>query len=189
MILRLFQHLMYQECGVRLPDAKRNLVQSRLQRRVLDLGLHSFADYYQAISEPHANAERRHCIEALTTNETFFFRHKEHWDYLLTTVVPDFRSNHRGRTMKVWSAACSTGEEPYSIAIALDATLDGAAHKIYASDLNTQVVAHARTGIYDDYALQRSQLAARPATFIRSPAVDFRYAPTSGAASNLDNTT
>ena len=156
--LRLFQDLMYREAGIRMADAKHTLVQSRLRQRLDALGLTSYRDYHTLVTAPGNETEFQRCLEALTTNETFFFRHKQHWDCVLDQIVPEWkRKAAKGATFRAWSAASSTGEEPYSLAIALDAALDGTAFtaRVEATDINTQVLARAKQGIYGSYALQK----------------------------------
>lgn len=156
--LRLFQDLVYRQAGIRMPDSKINLVQGRLRRRLDALGLTSYRAYHAYVCEAGHDDERQRCLEALTTNETFFFRHKQHWDFLLETIVPGWRRQAApGAVFRAWSAACSTGEEPYSLAIALDDALAGSGleARIEASDLNTQVLARARAAVYGPYALQK----------------------------------
>jgi len=156
--MRLFQELMYREAGIRIADAKINLVQSRLRKRLEALELGSFRDYFNYATAAGHKDELQSCLEALTTNETFFFRHKQHWDFLLGELLPEWRrSAPAGATLRAWSAASSTGEEPYSLAIALDAALHGSGlhARIDATDINTQVLARAKSGIYSSYALQK----------------------------------
>ena len=156
--LGLFQELMYREAGIRLPDVKQNLVQGRLRKRLDTLELGSYRDYHSYILAPGHDAELQRCLEALTTNETFFFRHKQHWDFLLEKLLPQWQQRAaRGTTFRVWSAASSTGEEPYSLAIALHSALNGRGYSFHidATDNNTQVLARARVGIYSSYALQK----------------------------------
>jgi chemotaxis protein methyltransferase CheR len=156
--MRLFQELMYEEAGIRMADAKINLVQSRLRKRLEALELGSFRAYHAYATAPGHQDELQRCLEALTTNETFFFRHKQHWDFLIGELLPQWRrSAAAGATFRAWSAASSTGEEPYSLAIALDAALKGSGlnARIDATDINTQVLARARSGIYTSYALQK----------------------------------
>jgi chemotaxis protein methyltransferase CheR len=156
--LRLFQELMYQEAGIRIADAKINLVQSRLRKRLEALELGSYRAYHAFATATGHHDELQRCLEALTTNETFFFRHKQHWDFLLGELLPAWRrSAPAGAAFRAWSAASSTGEEPYSLAIALDAALAGSGlhARIDATDINTQVLARARSGIYASYALQK----------------------------------
>jgi chemotaxis protein methyltransferase CheR len=156
--MQLFQEMMYREAGIRMADAKINLVQSRLRKRLDALELGSFRDYFAYATAPGHQAELQSCLEALTTNETFFFRHKQHWDFLLGELLPEWRrSVPAGASFRAWSAASSTGEEPYSLAIALDAALRGSGlnARIDATDINTQVLARAKSGIYSTYALQK----------------------------------
>ncbi len=155
--MRLFQELIYREAGIRLADVKANLVQGRLRKRLEALGLDSFRAYHDLVTSPGHDDEFQRCLEALTTNETFFFRHKQHWDFILDDLLPEWkRSTGRG-TFRAWSAASSTGEEPYSLAIALDAGLSqsGCKATVEATDINTQVLARAKAGIYGTYALQK----------------------------------
>ncbi|MFW5698284.1 MAG: CheR family methyltransferase [Planctomycetota bacterium] len=164
--MRAFQDLAYAEAGIRLSDAKRSLVQGRLRARLERLGLASYAAYHRHIASPAGSAERQHCLDALTTNETFFFRHKQHWDFVLQQVVSAWQDTSgagSGRPLRAWSAACSTGEEAYSLAILLH-DVDSAGRRrgwsIEATDLNASVIETARRATYGIYALQKvSQLA------------------------------
>lgn len=156
--LRLFQDFMYRHAGVSLSDRKQALVQGRLKRRLMDLDLNSYRAYFDYLSHPQHQDEIQFCLDALTTNETFFFRHKQHWDYLLQEIVPQWRrSQPHAKRFRVWSAACSSGEEPYSLGISLYDALDhlGITVQVDASDLNSQVLERARTGRYGEYALQK----------------------------------
>lgn len=156
--MRLFQELIYREAGIHLPDMKTNLVQGRLRKRLNAVGLDSYRAYHIHVTRPEHADELQRCLEALTTNETFFFRHKQHWDYLLGSILPEWkRSLPGGGTFRAWSAASSTGEEPYSLAIALDAGLStgGFQGEVEATDINTQVLARAKAGVYGAYAVQK----------------------------------
>ncbi|MFW5830011.1 MAG: CheR family methyltransferase [Planctomycetota bacterium] len=155
---RLFQDLMYREAGIALSERKTALVEGRLRRRLLNLHLDSFRAYHEHISRPENGRERQQCLDALTTNETFFFRHKQHWDFLLQEILPGWIQEHPESTVfRAWSAACSTGEEPYSLAIALDEGLGRKRRRwqVHASDLNSSVLARASQAFYGDYALQK----------------------------------
>jgi chemotaxis protein methyltransferase CheR len=170
--MRLFQELMYRKAGIRIADAKQNLVQGRLRKRLEVLGLPTFRAYHDHVTAVGHEDEFQRCLEALTTNETFFFRHKEHWDFLLDTVLPAWkRAAARGAEFRAWSAASSTGEEPYSLAIALAAALQGSgcSFRIEATDINTQVLARARSGIYGSYALQKITPACLARYFVAQP--------------------
>src|SRR5205814_4382996 len=136
-----FQHLVESIAGIYLSDAKRALLISRLWRRVRARELHSFAEYYALVIGD--DAERVAMIDAICTNETHFFREPRQFDYIKDTLVPDWcetaARGQRQRTIRVWSAGCSSGEEPYSIAMLLLAELPASedwAIRIQATDLS-----------------------------------------------------
>lgn len=142
----------YDYAGISLSDSKRNLIYSRLSRRLRALGQTSFRDYrdYLAANE----AELENFINAISTNLTKFFRESHHFDHLRTYVaVPFAQAGLRspGRRLRVWSAGCSTGEEPYTIAVVLKREIrDIHQHdvRILATDIDTSVIATGATGAY-----------------------------------------
>ena len=151
---RLISDRIYRFSGIRLPEAKREMVYARLARRLRSLGLSSFDDYVRFLDlEP---AEWEHCTNALTTNVTSFYREEHHFTILAEHVRATARP---GEPFRVWSAGCSTGEEPYTIAMCLADALPGAAFSVLATDLDTQVLASAREGVYSP----RSSSCPRPA--------------------------
>ena len=162
---QLFQELMYREAGVRLGPAKQALVQNRLRKRVVELGLGSYRAYHDHLRQPEHADELQTCLNRLTTNETYFFRHKHHWDFFTGPFVAELRRPEQApRPVRVWSAAASTGAEAYSAAIALADAFAGAPDRaltVEATDLNAEVLAAAREGLYDDYALQKLTDACR----------------------------
>lgn len=137
--------------GIQLSDSKFDLVYNRLSRRLRTLGLHDFESYRSRV-EQGDDVEMVELVNALTTNVTSFFREKHHFEHLTEHVVPTFLEAHGGlEGMRVWSAGCSTGQEPYSIAMTLaqalpERTLDKT--KILATDLDTKVLARASEGVY-----------------------------------------
>ncbi len=145
----------YQRTGIVLGDHKREMVYSRLARRCRVLGVRNFDEYILFLEQPESD-ELNHFVNAITTNLTSFFRESHHFDFLLETVLPEvFSSRQEMRRVRIWSAGCSTGEEPYSIAITLYKFLkkQGAKYrgwdvKILATDLDSNVVAHAKRGVY-----------------------------------------
>lgn len=156
---KLFKEMIYNHAGISLTDTKHSLVQNRLRKRLRFLNLSRFRDYFEYISEKNNEDEFQECINALTTNETYFFRHKHHWDYLVSTLIPNWKKNNSyGSTFRAWSAASSTGEEPYSLTILLDDCLSGNEGwhiNVHATDINKEVLTHAKEGVYGEYALQK----------------------------------
>jgi chemotaxis protein methyltransferase CheR len=151
------------ELGIKMPDSKISMIQSRLMRRVRELGLQSVEEYGNYLFSARHEDERDHFINAITTNKTDFFREQEHFSYLTATALPLLAAI--GETnycqTKIWSAACSTGEEPYTLAIVLNeyARLNaGANFRILATDVSTRVLEKARQAIYS-----AEQAAAIPA--------------------------
>ena len=140
---RLISERIYRFSGIRLPEGKREMVYARLARRLRALGIASFDDYVRFLElEP---AEWEHCTNALTTNVTAFYREEHHFKTLAAHARATLRP---GEPLRVWSAGCSTGEEPYTIAMCLAESLPGAPFRVIASDLDTQVIATAREGVY-----------------------------------------
>ena len=143
------RRLVAEKTGIVLNDAKRNLVYSRLSRRLRQLGLEQFADYCELLKSGD-DGELVNFINAITTNLTSFFRENHHFEYLRDTLLPELMRSKPERRLRCWSAGCSTGEEPYSIAMVLRETLpaSGWDARILATDLDSEVVARARRGVY-----------------------------------------
>lgn len=146
--------IMYARTGVNLKETKKPLVFARLRKRIEELRLESFAQYVH-ILEKNDSAELEYFSNALTTNETFFFRHARQFNFLYENVLPAYKREGRGK-IAVWSAACSKGDEPYSLAIALQEFKDkgGPDFSILASDINTDVIQEAKDGVYDERSLK-----------------------------------
>lgn len=147
--------LIHQKTGIVLKDHKRNLMYSRLARRLRALGIRSFADYLHYLAGPRGDTELTGLINAMTTNLTKFFREPHHFTFLeeqLATLIGDKIAKGEQR-LRLWSAGCSSGEEPYSIAMVLKHILDSYSDvefdaKILATDLDTAMLEHGRTGRY-----------------------------------------
>jgi chemotaxis protein methyltransferase CheR len=151
--MRLVQTLAYRMAGIRLADGKRQLVSHRLAKRLRERGLDSYGDYCQLVQRPDEAHELQLCINALTTNETYFFRHKPQWDFIAERLMPAWSAS--ARVARVWSAACSTGEEPYSLAILARELMPGRDVAIDATDINDAVLRTAEAAAYGEYALQK----------------------------------
>ncbi|MCK4950907.1 MAG: protein-glutamate O-methyltransferase CheR [Gammaproteobacteria bacterium] len=136
--------------GIVLSDAKRNMVYSRLSRRLRALNLNTFTDYCNLLREED-ETELINFINAITTNLTSFFREKHHFEYLEKALIPKFLQENTNKRIRIWSAGCSTGEEPYTIAMVLKESIPNIKTwdvKILATDLDSNVVATAKAGIY-----------------------------------------
>jgi chemotaxis protein methyltransferase CheR len=145
--------IVYKQCGIRLSSGKEELVRSRLIKRLRALELTSFESYLQFIKEDRTTQELHTMIDALTTNKTSFFRENQHFEYMRNRIIPDLKA--RGSRLRVWSAGCSSGEEPYTIAMILQEewpNIHQADVRILATDISTRVLARARTAEYEkDY--------------------------------------
>ncbi|MFZ5764304.1 MAG: CheR family methyltransferase [Thermodesulfobacteriota bacterium] len=147
-----FSALVFAQTGIFLKPEKKELLNARLGKRLRACGITSFSAYYDYVVRDKSGAELVHLINCVSTNFTSFFREKAHFDFLETEVLPGFlKSGQTSAVMKVWSAACSSGEEPYTLAMVLSSF--AAAHPAFrfsllATDISTRVLAMAEVGIY-----------------------------------------
>jgi chemotaxis protein methyltransferase CheR len=145
------REIVHARTGIALSDAKRELVYGRLARRLRKLKLTSFAEYCQLV-ESAGSEELQELTNAITTNLTSFFRENYHFEQLSVEALPQIASNRSAtRRMRLWSAGCSTGEEPYSLAVVLReglARLPNWDIKLLATDIDSKVVATAAEGVY-----------------------------------------
>lgn len=145
-----FRTLIYDESGISLSDQKKSLLASRLSKRLRDLGLGTFSDYYEKVTDDPSREEFTRMLDLISTNKTDFFREPKHFEFLRDRILPELTQSKR---VRIWSSASSTGEEPYTIAMTL---YDGVQNpsqwdfKILASDLSTRVLAKAAAGLYDE---------------------------------------
>jgi len=146
----LIRNWIYEVAGITLTPAKKNLVTGRLGKRVQALGYSSFGDYIRPIIAARAGdsaaiQERQFAINALTTNETYFFREPAHFDFLKDVIIPQWQG---GEARRIWSAASSSGEEAYTAAMVLTMSLPQVRWDIVGTDINSEVVAHAGKALY-----------------------------------------
>ena len=149
--LAIIVDLVYEKSGITLHAGKRALVSARLQKRLRQIGAASFRDYVKWLQADASGDELTAMIDAITTNHTSFFREPQHFDFLAEVVLPPLL--RRGGAMPIlgWCAACSTGEEPYTIAMTVLEHFGedgGLALRLLASDLSTRALARARAGLY-----------------------------------------
>jgi chemotaxis protein methyltransferase CheR len=175
--------LIQAETGINIKSSKQTMLEGRLRRRSRAAGLASVREYCDMVLGHSVDpGEIEHLINAVTTNKTDFFREPAHFDYLVDTVLPEYARDHC-RMIRCWSAACSTGAEPYTLAMLLDefAALNrGFDYRILATDLDTEVLATAVKGIYPREMVDPvpDRLRRRYVLQARDPArTDVRIAP------------
>lgn len=147
----LLRKIVYDQSRIKLADTKVQMLRRRVQRRMGVLGLDSVHAYCDCLRKSDGK-ELTRFIDEVTTNLTYFFREKHHFDYLKETVLPAILATARSTRLRTWSAGCSTGEEPYSLAIVLkemERQFSGWDARILASDLSFDVLETCRRGIYD----------------------------------------
>ncbi|MDB4972729.1 MAG: methyltransferase protein [Myxococcaceae bacterium] len=145
-----FRRFVHQKSGLALRAEKQQLVCSRLARRLRELGIASFDEYFELVTQ-HQAAELEHMLNALTTNKTSFFREAHHFDELRARVVEPYAAAQKRDKLRIWSAGCSTGEEPYSILMTVLDALPGWESedvRLLASDLDSEVLTSAERGVY-----------------------------------------
>ena len=160
----LFREILCDTTGISLSTAKVDLAKSRLRRRLAELELRSLGAYTQYLSRlPRTHSEWQVLINAMTTNKTGFFREPQHFVYFRDRLLPELVRGGR-REPAIWSAACSTGEEPYTIAMVAEESLSrlGVGFKVVASDIDTDVLRRASNGVY-----RRESLADVPPNYLR----------------------
>jgi chemotaxis protein methyltransferase CheR len=149
--------ILHSHAGIALAEGKAALVYSRLAKRLRSLGLRSFREYCALVEDKQGVDERQAMMAALTTNVTRYFREPHHFDHLRDVVMPKLVDRaRRGGRVRLWSAACSNGQEPYSMAITVLQALPEAANldvKILATDIDPNMVAEGRAGIYREDAV------------------------------------
>jgi chemotaxis protein methyltransferase CheR len=143
----------YDHTGIYVPDTKKYFLENRLARRLLDKEFSSFEDYLRFV-RAQGNGELKSLYDAVTTNETYFFREPQHFDIFTSHILPQVLERKRNRSIKVWSAACSTGEEPYTIAMILRENAFGIRGEVVGSDISSAALESARRGIYTSYAVR-----------------------------------
>lgn len=143
---QLFQQLIHERLGIFLPLQKKALLSNRLWKRLQACGVKGFGEYYHFIKGPQGRGELSKALELITTNETYFFREQKHFDYLQDDILPNYRPN---QNFRVWSAASSSGEEPYSIAMVLKDRCN-CDWELLCSDVNRTVVEQAKLGVYPE---------------------------------------
>jgi len=164
MSLQLFQEIrkyIYDLTGIYFQDNKKYLLESRLQRRISFLGLKNYEEYFNLLKSNKSTEEKKYFYEAITINETFFFRNQPQLDALASKVLPEIIQNkisQKKNKIRVWSAACSSGEEAYSIAMVFDDLVKpkypNIEIEIIGTDISSAVIETAKSGVYKEYSVR-----------------------------------
>ncbi len=163
----------YEELGIKMPYPKKIMLQGRLQKRVVDLKMSSFKEYIDFVfSKEGQEEEIIKMIDLITTNKTDFFRESSHFDFLSETVLPDIcTTKNARRTIRIWSAGCSSGEEPYTLAIVMKEFLESHPDfdfEIYATDISLRILQKAATAIYPEDRISMIPLHLKKKYFLKS---------------------
>jgi chemotaxis protein methyltransferase CheR len=165
--------MLYEDAGITLSDSKATLVYSRLAKRIRILGLDNFDAYCRLVASPGGSDERGRMLNALTTNLTRFYREPHHFDHLREKVlIPMVDKLRAGGRLRIWSAGCSSGQEPFSIALTILGLIPEAAEldvRILATDIDSNMIAHGRAGTYSDDLLEPVPPALRTKWMERDP--------------------
>jgi chemotaxis protein methyltransferase CheR len=154
-----FSELVYRECGINLHSGKKSLLQARLNKRLRATGISNYDTYYDFLVSKEDPREIISFLDCISTNLTYFFREEQHFEFLkktLSELIPP-ESKSKNRRIRIWSAGCSTGEEPYSIAMCVASHLSDLGNldiKILATDISTRVLAVAKQGVYGSEKLK-----------------------------------
>jgi len=171
-VFRLLRDAIYKRTGMWFADSSKYLLQKRLSPRARELNFDSFQKYFYFLQyDARAENEFDQIYDLVTTNETYFFREPAQLAAFTEEIVPDILSRKPVRKVRIWSAGCSSGEEPYSIAMLLQerGLYGNAVFEIFASDINQAVLAKARRGHYRENAFRATDPTVREKYFARDP--------------------
>jgi chemotaxis protein methyltransferase CheR len=171
-----FSEFIIGQCGIKMPPSKKIMLEARLQKRLRTLGISNFREYYDHVLGEGGRDELVHMLDAVTTNKTDFFREPVHFNYLAQTILPEFieereRSKESNKPFAVWSAGCSTGEEPFTLAMVLSDVAGlhpSFRFSILATDISTKVLDRAREAVYDAERVAAVPLSMKQKYMLRS---------------------
>src|SRR5437763_7716048 len=170
-VFRLLRDSIYKRTGMWFAESAKYLLQKRLSPRARELNFDTFQKYFYFLQyDPRAESEFDQIYDLVTTNETYFFREPAQLAAFAEEIVPEILERKTVKKIRIWSAGCSSGEEPYSIAMLLAEAgyYDRAAFEIFASDINQQVLAKARRGHYRESAFRATDAHVRDKYFTRN---------------------
>jgi chemotaxis protein methyltransferase CheR len=165
-------NFIYNNYGIKMPISKKGMLQARLQNRLRENGMTSFKDYSEFVfNGKEGEAEIVHMIDVVSTNKTDFYRESAHFDFMHSHILPEFLENSPGEVMKVWSSACSSGEEVYTIGMVMNEFLGGKKHFDYhvlGTDISTRILSKAANAVYHEDRIANLPLDQKRKYFLRS---------------------
>jgi len=174
-VFQRFSSFIYDNVGIKMPPAKKTMLEGRLQKRLKALGMVSFEEYSDFVfSRKENDSELIHLINAITTNKTDFFREPAHFDFLVKSALPSILSSRREmqrEPLRVWSAGCSSGEEPYTLAMVLSEFAEKKPDfrfSILATDISTKILETARVAIYPEDRTDTISLSLKKKYLLRN---------------------
>jgi chemotaxis protein methyltransferase CheR len=172
-VFEKLSNFIYSEYGIKMPPAKKVMLQSRLQKRLREMKMNSYEEYCDYVFSKDGEAlELIHMIDVVTTNKTDFFREPTHFDFLQQTVLPEFVAREKQkRTMKIWSAGCSSGEEVYTLAIVISDFMEkhkNIDYSILGTDISTRILQKAFDAVYAEERAINIPLETKRKYFLRS---------------------
>lgn len=176
-VFRMIRDAIYAKSGLWFNDSSKYLLQKRLSPRARELNFDSFQKYFYFLQyDPRAQAEFDTIFDLVTTNETYFFREPAQLAAFIEEIVPELMKKRAGRKIRIWSAGCSSGEEPYTIAMLLEQRgfYERGQFEIFASDINQQVLSKARKGIYRETAFRATPPEMRDRFFTKESDTSWR---------------
>ncbi|MDR3568774.1 MAG: protein-glutamate O-methyltransferase [Syntrophobacteraceae bacterium] len=182
-----YSRLVYEQCGINLHEGKKALLQARLNKRLRMTGIDTYKEYFELITSGGNPGEFVNFLDSISTNLTYFFREIQHFDFIERVGLPELveaKRKERNTKIRIWSAGCSTGEEPYSLAMCVLAHLQDNTKwdfKILATDISTRVLEMASRGVYSEEKVKKVPPALRQAYFRKAGggngASDFQVVP------------
>jgi chemotaxis protein methyltransferase CheR len=159
-LFKKFSKMVYQKCGINLHEGKKELLQARLNKRLRATGVATYREYYDHITSDGNDNEIIHFLDSISTNLTYFFREPRHFEFLDDVLLPELvkKKSLDSKRIRAWCAGCSTGEEPYSLAMCILSHLDGGRQwdfRILATDISTRVLETAMMGRYNMEKVQK----------------------------------
>jgi chemotaxis protein methyltransferase CheR len=178
-VFKKLRELIYERCGIYIPDNKMYLLENRLKNRLDEKKLNSFEDYYMLLKYNSDPLEQNVLFDKITTNETCFYREPIQLELLTKGILPQIIEKNKVLPFKIWSAACSTGEEAYTIAMMIkdDKTFDDSRFNIYGTDLSEAAIISARAGKYGQYAVRNLQPHHKARYLTTTDNVNFEVTP------------